>query len=310
MLCAGFIAAPGEGAPPPVAKPTLRIGFTYSMFVGVNENDATASIRALSAVVSRESEIPADPTPQLFVGADAVVAAVAAGKVDAVGLTTEEFAAIKSEAGFDRFLMSVRENNPTETYLVLVHQESPAQSLADLRGKRLAIFTSPRMCLALPWLEVQLARQNLPAAAEIFGAIVDQPKLSKAVLDVFFKKNDACLVTRSGFSTMVELNPQLGTQLRAIAESVAMVPALFAVRTDFSEASKDRIVRVFAGVHRTPAGQQALTIFQVGQVAERPLSMLDSALSLLAQYAELRPEASAARVNRLRRVSANPSPRP
>ena len=127
------------------------------------------------------------------------------------------------------------------------------------------------------------------------------PKLSKVVLNVFFRQTDACLVTRRGFATMAELNPQVGRQLTILAASPAVVPALFGFRRGFSTQLKSKIIREFGAVHMSPAGQQALTIFQVGQVAERPVTALDSALALLEEYARLRPADSAGLISTLRR---------
>ena len=294
--CAGAAARPA----PPAERTTLHVGFTDSMFTDVNDNDARASIKALTATVSRERDIPADPEPQLFNGTDAVAAAVRAGQVDAVGLTTDELWTLGPEANFDRYLMAVKNDDPTEEYVLLVPRTGGPASLADLRGKRLAVFANSRMSLGLVWLEVLLARQGLPEVAEHFGRTLNLPKLSKVVLDVFFRQTDACLVTRRGFATMAELNPQVGNQLAVLATSPAVVPTLFAFRTGFSASLKEKILREFSAVNMTPAGQQALTIFQVGQVAERPVSALDSALALLEEYTRLRPAASAALVQRLR----------
>lgn len=299
-LCAVACAGADRSPTPADGHETLRLGFTYSMFVGVNENDAKASIKALAATVARERGIPADPDPLLINGTDAVTAAVRTGEVDAVAMTIDEYWALAGAVRFDRFLMAVKNDDPAEEYVVLVHRASGITDLAGLRGKRLDIFTNPRMCLGPVWLEVALAKADLPPLVAHFGPVTELNKLSKTVLNVFFRQSDACLITRRGFSTMSELNPQVGTQLVVLATSAALVPSLFAFRADFSPSLKEKSLREFEVVHTSPAGQQALTIFQVGQVAVRPVAALDSALALLNEFARLRPTASAAHVAVLR----------
>lgn len=296
VACAG--AEPSR--PPGGTRDTLRLGFTYSMFVGVNENDAKASIKALAATIARERDIPADPDPLLMNGTEAVAAAVRTGDVDAVGMTTDEYWLLAGAVRFDRFLLAVKDGDPAEEYVLLVHRASGITDLAGLQGKRLAVFTNPRMCLGPVWLDVALAKAKLPALIDHFGTVSEQTKLSKAVLNVFFRQSDACLITRRGLATMSELNPQVGTQLVVLAASPAVVPTLFAFRADLSPGLKEKSLREFGVVHATPAGQQALTIFQVGQVAERPVAALAGALALLNDYARLRSTASAARVAALR----------
>lgn len=293
----------------PVGGEKLRLGFSFSMFKGVNENDARASIKALAATVARERGIPADPEPLLFGGADEIIAAVRAGRVDAVGMTTSEFRIAAGEVEFDRFMMAASNGDPAEQYLVLAHRKRAIAGLAALRGGRLAVFTNSRMSLARAWLEVQLAQAGLPVAGEHFSQLVDHAKLSKSVLEVFFQQADACLVTRRGFATMVEMNPQIGRELTAVLASSALVPALFGFRAGFSPELKERSVREFTLVHQSTAGQQALVIFQTDRVIECSRDTLTSALALLDDYARLRPEASAAYLQAIRNPVAPPAGR-
>ena len=277
-------------------RETPRLGFSNSMFAGVNENDAKASIKALATTMLRDRGLPADPEPLLFNGTAAVATAVRAGTADAVGLTSEEYWVLAREVRFDRFVMAVKNDDPTERYLLLLNRASGVSGLTGLRGKHLSVFLNPRMSLDRVWLEVLLAQAGLPMIAGHFGGAIDQARLSKAVLDVFFRQADACLVTRRGFATLVELNPQVGTQLVVLASSLPLVPALFAFRAGFLPSLKERSVHEMGLVHTSTAGQQARLIFQVGQVSKRPAADLDSALALLAGYTRRKPAAHAARI--------------
>jgi ABC-type phosphate/phosphonate transport system substrate-binding protein len=272
----------------------FRLGFSFAMFAGVNENDARASIKALAETFARERGIPANPEPRLFRGAEEAARVVRAAGVDAVGLTTPEFWAIADAAGCDRFLYSIQDDDPHEQYVLLVHRKRGGSDLAALRGGRLAVLRSPRMSLAEVWLEVELARAGLPSLARHFARAVENTKLSRVVLDVFFQQVEACLVTRRSFATMAELNPQVGRELVAVATSPPVVPALFAFRADFPATLKERTLREFALIHSTVSGKQILLIFQAGRVAELPGSILQGALELLDEYQRVRPAESAA----------------
>jgi len=99
--------------------------------------------------------------------------------------------------------------------------------------------------------------------------------------------NDACVVTRCGFQTMVELNPQVGRQLKTLVSSPAVVPIAFLFRADYSSPVKDQILAEIEKVHSTAASQQVLTLFQGEALEVCPVSSLDTALDLLAAHAQL-----------------------
>ena len=53
---------------------------------------------------------------------------------------------------------------------------------------------------------------------------------------------DACVVARTGFETMCEINPQIGKQLKVIASSPEVVPAVFCFRADYSPPFKEDLL--------------------------------------------------------------------
>jgi hypothetical protein len=86
---------------------------------------------------------------------------------------------------------------------------------------------------------------------------------------------------------MIELNPQVGRQLKILLSSPAMVPFAFYFRSDYSDPVRDQIIAEIENVHLTTAGQQVLALFQCESLEVHPVSVLDSALELLATHARL-----------------------
>jgi len=98
---------------------------------------------------------------------------------------------------------------------------------------------------------------------------------------------DACMVTRRGFETMAELNPQVGRQLKIVATSPELVPAVFGLRADYNPSYKPQLLAALSELQKSPAGQQVLTIFHCDRIEESPVSCLESALELVATHARL-----------------------
>ena len=262
----------------------FRLAFSRSMFTDVNDNDAKAAIKVWGQTVAKERGIPTDPEPTILEGVPALSRALQNQQVDGVGMTLVEYEVLSREVRFTPIFVSYSAGRVTERYVLLTHQENRITSLADLCGRSLVVYENPRVCLAQPWLDTLLVQQGFKPAAEFVGKITRNNKLSKTVLPVFFHQSDACLVTRSGFETMAELNPQVSKQLKIIATSPEVVPSVFCFRADYGPAFKEALFASVRELHKTPAGQQVLTIFHSDRIEDQPASCLDSAMELLATH--------------------------
>lgn len=177
--------------------------------------------------------------------------------------------------------------------MLVVHKDSGIAQLDELHDRRLAVLTGPRMSLAKVWLDTLLLPRGVLGVAD-YCQTIESAKLAKVVLSVFFRQNDACLVTERGLKTMIELNPQVGSRLQVIRTSPAVVPSGFLFRKDNRDADKELIFRELGKVSTTAAGTQVLTLFKTNRIEARPFSSLDSAISMLELHDRLRREQSSA----------------
>lgn len=107
------------------------------------------------------------------------------------------------------------------------------------------------------------------------------------VLPVYFGQSDLCLVTKKGFDTTVELNPQVGRRLTVIAHSPILISEVTCFQRTFTGSYRNETVSAYLEAHLHPEGQQTLTLFQVEQVV--PVTTDDLALTkdLYQRYLEL-----------------------
>jgi len=277
----------GRGAESLVDVTPFQFAFSSGMLASVNHNDARAAIKVWAQTVAKERGIPADPDAHILSGVDEISAKLRARELDAIALTTVDYRQLQREYQFTDLFLAVQGGRTNVEYLLLVHRDSPVQDLAGLQGRKLNFYDNPRASLAPVWLDTLLLQQGLKGVAAFFGRVSSHTKLSTALLPVFFRQSDACVVDRLGFDTMCELNPQVGKQLRPVAVSPVLVPMLFCVRPDYRPAIKDRIMDALAQLHTSPAGQQLLTVLQFDRIQAADASCLESALSLLATHDRL-----------------------
>jgi len=266
---------------------SFHVGFTQSLFTEINEGDAKAAVKAWVQIVAKDRGIPINPDSSIFQSTEELLRALQDKQVDAVGVSTVEYAAAIRTVPLSPIFVTYHDGETRDQYLVLVRRDSHLDRLTDLQGRSLALHSQARTCMAIPWLDTQLLKDGAKPTTEWVGKITQYLNISQVVLPVFFHKCDACVADRAEFATMCELNPQIGQQLKIIARSPEMVTALFCFRAEYQSEFKEKIFAGLENLNKTPAGQQTLTIFQSDRTAAEPASCMDSALAILAARAQL-----------------------
>jgi phosphonate transport system substrate-binding protein len=257
------------------------------LFREVNENDARASVIAYSKLVIENSGLVADPNPVIFTGAADLTELLKCGAVDLLSMPTEEFLALGENLATGPILVSLVNGSDCAEYVLLARTDSAINTLADLKGRQVAVLDNLQGSLAVPWLEVLLDQHKLGAPETFFSRVTRSIKISKAALPVFFGRSDACIITRQGFAVLGELNPQVTQQLRVLATSPELVPFVTCFRAGMAPVVREKLVATITQANTTPAGRQLLTIFQCDRIEERPLSRLQTTRDLLAARARL-----------------------
>ncbi|WP_320045273.1 hypothetical protein [uncultured Desulfobacter sp.] len=70
--------------------------------------------------------------------------------------------------------------------------------------------------MSCTWLRSLMVEKGLGQADTYFSKLKWVNKINEAVLPVFFKQADACLVNLKGLDIMAELNPQIAQQVKIV----------------------------------------------------------------------------------------------
>ncbi len=257
----------------------FRIATSSALLGDVNENDARAALRSWADVVSTMVGTRVDYEQNFLATPTQLLECMRKGTVTSVACTTPDYLPLAPY--MDNKVVLVEVNGVGYEYVLLVNSASSIRRLADLRGKSLGLFKSATTCLAMNWVETLLNASNLGPSDRFLAAVTANPKLSRTVLPVFFRQSDACLVTRSGFSTMCELNPQLNKALRVLAASPPYIGSLFGFHRDVLPSAELKFKSALENLAKSPTGKQLLALFQTSGFSARDGSVLRSAVELL-----------------------------
>lgn len=265
----------------------IRIGLSPGVWSDVSQNDASAAIKVWVKTVLQQRKMSAPVESAVFDTDRALTEALHGRRVDAVTLLTPQFLALEPSLRPESVYLSVNSGSIAERYVLLTHRATGLTNLPSLRGRRVVLQSKVRANLAPIWFETALAQASMePNAVQArLGTSDDKP--AKLVMDVFFQKVEACLVTSNVFALTCELNPQLRQKLQVIAISPELVPTVFFFRADYRSPLREELEPAILGLQQTPAGQQVLTVFQTERMTKNPVSSLQSVSELLELHRQL-----------------------
>jgi ABC-type phosphate/phosphonate transport system substrate-binding protein len=265
----------------------LNVGYTKSTLSDVDLKDAQVAMDLWVKELSRASKNPLYPKSILIDDLPALVQAINARQVDVLGLSCLDYFKIRDKVNLEPAMVAIIGGKPSKEFSLIARRDK-FQHLNDLKSAELLVNEEkPANGVPLMWLDTYLIKQEGLNSRQLFGSIKEVDKVSKAVLPVFFKQADACLVSRTGFDTMVELNPQIGEQLTILATSPGYVLAGVFFRKDFREDIKKLIMNTCVNFYTYPSGRQILTLFKAEAFAPFKPSYFETLLDLTKEYGRL-----------------------
>jgi ABC-type phosphate/phosphonate transport system substrate-binding protein len=209
-------------------------------------------------------------------------------KVDMITMTGLDYLEIEKEMATKPSLVGVSGEGVTKTYVVLVRADSGIKKIEQLKGRKLLSESGTNGQIALRWLDVVLMQRGFPEARDFFKPVKLVEKASKAILPVFFKQADACVVSREAFNTMLELNPQIGKSLMILVASPAFLDNVVFFRSGYDEKSKNDLIESGLKFNEEPEGQQVLMLFRKTRIVRFQPEYLETLRLLQRDYEELK----------------------
>jgi len=290
LLCVLFATAVQADEPPgTLTDVTMRIGFTQSCFVGVNQNDAEAAFKVFLLTVGRRYGYNIKSQTTIFNDDALFEKAIRDKSINLVIVDSWKYLAMKIGDYVRPTFVTSDQGRVGNKYLLLSRRGSKINSLAELRGGRILRLETANASTGTFWFETLLQTKNLGAVNAFLGGIEVVSKPSAAILPVFFGKKDACLVTQSSFDVVRELNPQIGRELQELAASDRFTDIIICLSYDdwTSDKGKADLTKALGELHLEPAGQQILSLFKINQMIPFEELHMESVRNLRAQYDKL-----------------------
>jgi len=261
----------------------LTIGFTGSAFQDVSNTDIKAAVSMLIQKVAFKYFDKAES--HYYENLTNMVADMRNGKVQVFTTPVEEFMELRKMIPLDPILATSSANGTEMELLLLTRKNSGIHSIWDLKGKSIVIpKRNPKYrTLFQIWLESMLYGKGYDTMEDFFSTVKEANTTSKAILPVFFRQAEACVVTRQVLNLTTEMNPQINRELAVIASKGKLAQGIIAVDRRLPEETKERMKQAFLTLHETPDGEQLLMLFKVKKLIPIPSGYLKGTEDLYAQ---------------------------
>lgn len=251
------------------------IGTAYSenIFLKANVADAKAATKVWVDRLGAESQICRAGDVFIYKTPEEWIAAAEKKTFTLAVVQTAVFLALEEKGIFDPCFVFENSGGCGEEFVLLAHRDGGIGSLADLAGKELGLGVDYDQDLADHWLKGIM--DGIPFGIQI------KEKPSATILSVFFKSSDACVVARSSYEVMKELNPQVGRDLVELARSPTYVGTVVCLSSDCDPEFKRRMCETLEKMHNQVEGQQVLMSFKVDRFYPYRSELIETVRELL-----------------------------
>jgi ABC-type phosphate/phosphonate transport system substrate-binding protein len=266
----------------------LNIGFSSRAFVNVPKEDIRAAVCILAKKVARKASGSAES--RVYDSTLEMERDLRDHKLDVLALTPDDFLNIKGRIPLDPIMMTATDKGYEIDLLLLVRKDSHFRGLKDLKNR---IIVMPSKIAQYGniyhiWLDMLLAREGLPAIDSFFSSVQEARTASQALMPVFFRTADACVVTGNVLDLASELNPQVGKELRILAKTGKLAGGIIALRHDLPEQRKQKIKEALMTLRDDQEGRQLFVLFQLERLVPYRPEYLKGTEAFITEHRRLR----------------------
>lgn len=264
----------------------INFGFSIKLFSEVDIRDAEVAIQMWGNEFFGDLEINYYPQTKFYYHDNEFIDAIKKNKLDFMSLSTPDYFKIKNHVKIEPYLMITGNEKYGYNFILLVRKDKNIKSIYDLKNRQINVPSGEFGELVKMWLEVIL-HENENKSLKYFSEIREFKKPSQALLPVFFKQNDACVISERSYVAMLELNPQLKNELVIIEKSPELVGAIMCINTNLSKNIKEITLDTAKKLSQTASGKQILALFKANELVKYQPEYLESTKELIDRYEEV-----------------------
>ena len=288
MILTGFWTSPagrviaddGDGTPAPIKE--IRFAATEGLYPNVSRKDGRMALELLMQKTIVKQNYPYSVKLVFFDPVNDIPQAIKAGGFHFVTLSSIEYYKYRDAVYLKPIMTPTKVSMPTERLLLLVETEQDLSTIRQKEERSLILETGTSGDLSQIWLDHLLMEKGFAKSGRFFTKIRRVSKPGRAILPVFFKQADACIVPHHALDVIQELNPQIGRKVKSLKQSNGLIRLMICATDKPTQEDIDILIRESSQMEHNPDTLQAMTILQMKRfvpIREKDLEATEKLLS-------------------------------
>lgn len=245
----------------------VNMGFNRGLFDDVDIRDAKVSLKMWANELLNNMEINISPETAIYETNNELIKAINKNLVDLISLPIVDYLRIKDEVKLKPSIITMSNKKIGYNFVLVVRKDRKINTIKDLKNRIINIPSNSFGLLTKMWLATSIQNEN-ERYDIFFNKVNKYDKPAQILLPVFFKQADACILPKTSFNTLIELNPQLDKELIVIKESPVFVNGIMCLNSSIDESLIEPIIRAIKNLSTTSSGKQILALFKSDGVIE------------------------------------------
>ncbi len=264
-------------------KKVFGLALMKNMLINVDINDAIVDVKGWIHEINNKVKLGMDANPILFNNMNDLYRNYKKDDIKMIVCNPVDYLENR-----DILSMTPMFVDTTFDEFIILAKDKNLNSLPKLKNKKITIQLGANFIIAQMWLKVLLKENKLGEYASYFKEINDGALPSQIILSVYFGKYDACIVKKSSFKTMIEVNPQLIKSLHVLETSPSFIDGMACGIEGFTKTKEGEIILNAAHtIEGCPSGKNIITLLRIKSIKPFKASYLISTEMLLARYHNL-----------------------
>jgi ABC-type phosphate/phosphonate transport system substrate-binding protein len=159
-------------------------------------------------------------------------------------------------------------NGEQETFLLLANKNSGINSWKDLKDKTIGIDENDAI------VKLYIKSKMVENFQKTEAKVIELTNRQRALLQLFFEKVDAVVVTNKTFNLLKELNPQVGQKIKIIEDTHLIATSFGFFRKSLDHHMKQDLMKVSVNLADDERGKQLLLVYKTETISESKIEDL------------------------------------